>query len=181
MTGTILHDHKPIFRVVRREWADPLDATYSQTVDNRWNTARFPALYCCCSQTVARAIVRNVFRLTGADLADLQETRQPQLIEIDWSGEPIDMISESAILTAGFAADYPRHSSHAETQVSADQWHTAGAPGVLCRSHSRSRFGFSDWSGHHAAWSELAIFTDTSPVRPSLLRRHADMEWLQPV
>ena len=34
---------------------------------------------------------------------DLQEAAQPQLAEIHWSGEVIDMITETAILNAGFA------------------------------------------------------------------------------
>src|SRR5271163_163838 len=107
MTPTIVHDHIPIFRVIRRDWADPLDPTFSQRshVNNRWNTARFPALYCCCSDAVARAIVRHIFRLTGVDIADLQEAVQPQLVEILWTGEPVDMITETAIVAAGFPAN----------------------------------------------------------------------------
>ena len=70
----------------------PPNARFSQLshVNNRWNTPSFPALYCCCSETVARAIVRDIFRFAGVDLADLQETAQPQLVEIHWASEPID-------------------------------------------------------------------------------------------
>ena len=62
MTATVVHNHVPIFRVVRRGWPDPADAKFSQLsrVDNRWNTPGFPALYCCCSETVARAIMREI-------------------------------------------------------------------------------------------------------------------------
>jgi len=100
MIGTVVHDHLPIFRVAPRGWADPLDTTFSQRphVSNRWNTPAFPALYCRCSEFVARAIVRDIFRLTGVDLADLQEAAQPQLVELHWTGKPIDMISENAIV-----------------------------------------------------------------------------------
>jgi len=37
MTGTIVHARVPIFRVVRRDWIDPIDATFSQHphVNNR--------------------------------------------------------------------------------------------------------------------------------------------------
>jgi hypothetical protein len=140
--------------------------------------ARFPALYCCCSEAVVRAIVRDIFRVAGVDVADLQEGAQPQLVEIDWTGEPIDMITGAAILDAGFTADYPIHSDHLQTQHAATKWHEAGAPGVLCRSASLARFGFSDWTGHHARWSELTVYTDNSSPRPSLLRRRDDLDWL---
>ena len=73
MSATAVHDHVPVFRVARRDWPDPVDAKFSQLsyVNNRWNTPVFPALYCCCPEVVARAIVRDIFRLTGAGLADL--------------------------------------------------------------------------------------------------------------
>jgi hypothetical protein len=181
MTRTIVHDHVPIFRVIRRDWVDPVDARFSQLphVNNRWNTPRFPALYCCCSEAVARAVVRDIFRLTGIDLADLQEAAQPQLAEIEWSGELVDMINDPAILTAGFDLDYPIHSKRSKTQEAAAQWFSDGAAGILCRSASLARFGFADWTGDHARWSELAIYTDNSLRRPSLLKRRDDLAWLE--
>lgn len=140
MTATVNHNHLPIYRVVRRGWPDPIDATFSQSpkVDNRWNTVDFPALYCCCSEAVASAIVKDVFRLTGASLTDLLEAAYPQLVEIDWGGEPIDMTAEAIIVSVGFAADYPVGTDHIQTRTLAAQWHAAGASGVLCRSASLS-------------------------------------------
>jgi RES domain-containing protein len=77
MTATpraLVHNHVPLFRVIRRGWADPLDTSYSQraSADNRWNTPDFPALYSSCSERVARAVARDVFRLAAIELADLQ-------------------------------------------------------------------------------------------------------------
>jgi len=183
MTATVVHEHAPIFRVIRRGWPDPDDARFSQfsRVNNRWNTPSFPALYCCCSETVARAIVRDIFRFAGVDLAGLQETAQPQLVEIHWSGEPIDMVSEAAIAAAGFSREYPIGSHHSETQRIATKWHREGAAGVLCRSASLARFGYSDWTGDHPRWGELAIYTDNSTITPSVLKRRDDPTWLIPV
>jgi hypothetical protein len=149
-------------------------------VNNRWNTPSFPALYCCCSEIVARAIVRDIFRYAAVDLADLQETAQPQLVEIQWSGEPIVMVSEAAIAAAGFSLDYPIGSHHTETQGMATKWHRDGAAGVLCRSASLARLGYIDWTGDHARWSELAIYTDNSTMRPSVMKRRDDLTWLIP-
>src|ERR1700728_4297012 len=100
MTATINNNHLPIYRVVRRSWPDPIDTTFSQgpTANNRWNTVDFPALYCCCSEAVASAIVKDVFRITGDTLPDVIEAAYPQLVEIQWQGEPVDMTAESAIV-----------------------------------------------------------------------------------
>src|SRR5260370_32918057 len=104
MTVTIEHSHLPVYRVVRKSWADPIDTSFSQrhNVDNRWNTPDFPALYCCCSKSVARAIVRDRFGITGVEMADLQETAYPPLIECHWVGQPGYMITTETITSAGF-------------------------------------------------------------------------------
>ena len=178
MTQEIRHEHVPIFRVVRKGWADPIDTTFSQhpKVSNRWNTAEFPALYCCCSETVARAIVRDVFALAGVDLEDLQDDSRPQLVEVHWTGGAVDMISPSGVTTAGFPGDYPKGVGHAVTQPAATGWHSQGFEAVVCRSASRSRLGFNNWVGDHQQWSEFAIFTDIAVVRPSVLRRR--LTWI---
>src|SRR5437667_10107148 len=109
MSTTVAHVHVPIFRVVRRGWADALATSFSQRpgVDNRWNTRDFPALYCCCSEAVVRAIVSGIFRLTAADIDDLNDEYKPQLVEIDWTGVVVDVITAAGIAAAGSAADYP--------------------------------------------------------------------------
>lgn len=167
--------------MIRRAWPDSLDISYSQrsNVRNRWNTPEFPALYCCCSETVARAVVKDIFRLTRVVLEDLQDTAQPQLAEILWEGEVIDMITAAGLASAGFPSDYPTGSNHSQTQRAATEWHKAGAAGVLCRSASMRRLGFSVWSGNHQLWSELAIYTQNTSTRPSLLNRRDDLAWLQ--
>jgi RES domain-containing protein len=180
MNGTLRHDHVPIYRVVRRSWVNPIDTSFSQRpgTNNRWNTTDFPALYCCCSEAVARSIVRDIFRITGSSLADLLETAYPQLVEIQWEGEPVDMTGESAILLAGFSPKYPNGVDHSQTQSVAISWHSARASGVLCRSASMAHLGFTGWSGDHAAWSELAIYTENCPTGPIVLNRRDDLDWL---
>ena len=93
------HSHQPVYRVVRRSWRNPLDATFSQrpTADNRWNTNRFPALYCCCSVTVARAVALDVLRYAGIELTDLRPDVQPRLVEISWSGEVVDVATAAGV------------------------------------------------------------------------------------
>lgn len=180
MTATVYHNHLPIYRVVRRSWHDPTEVAFSQgsKADNRWNTVAFPALYCCCSEAVASAVVRDIFRITGAGLADLLEAAYPQLVELDWEGEAVDMTTEAAIVSLGFATDYPVGIDHVQTRILAVSWHAGGASAVLCRSASLSRIGFSGWIGDHAAWSELAIYTVNSPKKPVVLRRRNDLGWL---
>jgi RES domain-containing protein len=180
MSLAIRHDHVPIYRVVRRGWPEPLDTTFSQqaNVDNRWNTADFPALYCCCSPSVARAIVKDVFHLAGVDLEDLQEDARPQLVEIHWTGEVVDMVSDSAIISAGFESEYPGGSERSQTRQAAVEWHQQGAEGILCRSASVGRLGFARWEGDHQPWSELAIFAQNAVVPPAVLKRRSDLAWL---
>jgi len=73
------HDHTPVQRVVRRGWSDPLDASFSQRrPDRRWNTQDFPALYCCCSVRVARAVALDIFRVAGLELEDLHPPPSPR-------------------------------------------------------------------------------------------------------
>lgn len=92
---TVAHKHMPLYRVIRRGWADPLDTSYSQraSADNRWNTPDFPALYSSCSERVARAVARDVFRSAAIELADLQGAMLPELVEIAWAGEVVDVAS----------------------------------------------------------------------------------------
>jgi RES domain-containing protein len=180
MNGTLRHDHVPIYRVVRRSWADPIDASFSRRpgTNNRWNTREFPALYCCCSGEVAKAVANDVFRVTGSTLADLQEGAYPQLVEIQWQSDPVDMTVEVAIVAAGFPRDYPIGVEYAQTQGAAVKWHAAGATGVVCRSASMSRLGFTDWRGDHAKWGEIAIYPDNCGSKPALLQRRSDLDWL---
>ncbi len=174
------HTHLPLYRVVRRSWSDPLNVSHSQTrVDNRWNTADFPALYCCCSTRVARAVVLDVFRFTGVEMSELQLAARPQLIEISWRGDVIDMVSEMGIAGAGFPADYPLGVSKERTRLAAIDWHAAGENGVVARSASLGRLGFSGWNLPHDGWGELAIFPQNSESRPRLLRRRDDLDWLE--
>ena len=106
---TVAHKHVPLCRVIRRGWADPLDTSYSQraSADNRWNTPDFPALYCGCSERVSRAVARDIFRLAGIGFEDLQDAMLPQLVEIAWAGEVVDVASPEGVAAAGFPLDYP--------------------------------------------------------------------------
>jgi hypothetical protein len=179
---TIAHEHVPLFRVLRRGWPDPLDTSYSQrpAANNRWNTPDFPALYCCCSERVARAVTRDIFRLAAIEMADLQDAMLPHLVEIGWTGEVIDIASAEGVVAAGFAPDYPLGVDKALTRSAATTWHRDGAAGVLARSASLLRLGLRTWVGSHEHWSETAVFVNNAPRRPTLLQRRSDLDWLMP-
>ena len=174
------HGHLPVYRVVRVGWSDPLDATFSQRRgDRRWNSEDFPALYCCCSPGVARAVALDIFRMAGVDLEDLQPDVQPQLTEIEWRGEVVDMVTEDGLTAAGFSSDYPEGSDRGTTRASAVSWHEADAEGVCARSASLSRRGSSAWSGDHRSYGELAIYVNNATKQPVLRRRRRDVRWLR--
>lgn len=174
------HRHVPVFRVVRARWDDPLDASYSRAApDRRWNTAAFPALYCCCSVGVARAVALDVFRAAGVEIDDLQPDVRPQLVEIEWGGSVVDVASAEGVEAAGFAVEYPRGSDTAATRAAAERWHAGGAEGVCARSASLQRLGIADWSGDHRRFAELALFVGDGATPPVLLRRRDDTGWLR--
>jgi len=178
----VAHKHVPLYRVIRTGWADPLDSSYSQraSADNRWNTPDFPALYSSCSESVARAVTRDVFRLAGIELADLQDVMLPQLVEIAWAGEVVDVASSEGVAAAGFPLDYPIGIDKTQTRAVAKTWHGVGAAGVVGRSASLMRLGFRSWDGDHEAWSETAVFVNNSSLRPTVQRRRTDLDWLAP-
>jgi RES domain-containing protein len=180
MTSPLLveHTHQPVYRVVRRSWVDLLDASYSQSRrDNRWNTSEFPALYCCCSEWVARAVALDVFRLAGIVLEDLQPAYRPQLVEVSWTGRVADVASAGGVAAAGLPPDYPADVNKEHTRGFAVTCHQAGAEGIMCRSASLAKMGFSAWEGPHERWGELAIFTRNCKRPPRLARRREDLEW----
>jgi RES domain-containing protein len=174
------HRHEPVYRVVRSGWADPLDASHSRrTPDRRWNDAAFPALYCCCSEAVARAVALDVLDYAGLRLEELQPAARPELAEIAWHGSVADAATAEGVEAAGLPPEYPRHVSRHETRRLAARWHGAGGvEGVVCRSASLARLGLERWAGGHEAWSELAIFADRAARRPRLLARRTDLDWL---
>lgn len=166
---------------MQQGWGDPTDSSYSQTVDdNRWNTRAFPALYCCCSRRVARGVVQERF---GNDivLEDLNPEVMPDLAQITWTGEVVDVASPKGSRANGFSRRYPEGATIADCQRAAASWHGDGLEGVLCRSASLHRLGAeSKWASDHQAWGEVAIFTDISRTKPMEVGRHAGPEWLAP-
>ncbi len=176
MTGvTVAHSHAPILRVVAAGWADPLDSAFSRS-GGRWNAPdTFEVLHTCCGERVARAVVEERLSTHGLQVDDLLPEQRPELAEIDWRGEVVDMITEHGVASAGFPDDYPAthldERGYAETQAAGGRWQSAGAAGVVCRSASLSRSGFSDWSGEHETWGELALFVGNLVEGPRLLRR----------
>jgi RES domain-containing protein len=179
MSTFIDHAHEPVYRVVRANRADPLDAGLSRRGEGgRWNTLEFPALYCCCSPAVARAVALDILRLAGVELSDLARDARPQLVEIGWSGGVADMASAEGIDSAGFPASYPEDAAGSQTRRAAAEWRAMGAEGVVARSASLARMGLREWAGGHQRWSELAIFADSCRRRPALGRRHPDLDWL---
>ena len=173
------HRHQPVYRVVRAGWEDPLDASFSRRrPDRRWNTADFAALYCCCSEAVARAVAQDVFRRAGVLPEDLQAHARPQLVEVGWSGKVVDVVTERGVAAAGFPAGYPTGVDREATRAAAARWHAAGAEGVCARSASLARRGFAAWRGDHPRFGELAIFVANAAVGPVLIDRRADDRWL---
>lgn len=180
MTATVLHFHVPLFRVGPRSWTDPIDASFSQRrADNRWNTPAFPALYCCCSERVARAVVEDRWRRLAIELTDLTSDAQPQLAEIDWAGTVVDMVSAEGILANGFPRTYPAGVEVADCQRAATVWHEAGHDGVVCRSAALHRLSReARWEGDHPAWGEVAVFLQEANEKPTLRRLREDLDWL---
>jgi hypothetical protein len=113
-------------------------------------------------------------------MADLQDAMLPQLIEVTWTGELVDVASSEGVLAAGFPADYPIGVDKERTRAAAKTWHGNGASGVLVRSASLMRLGLRTWDGGHESWSETAVYVNNAPRRPTLLRRRTDLEWLMP-
>jgi RES domain-containing protein len=171
-TISIQHTHEPVLRVIRAGWANPLDASFSQTnATNRWNTNRFPALYCCCSESVAIAVAEDVLGYAGLNVSDLQPDYRPQKVEISWSGNVVDVISEEGIKAIGFPSNYPNGVNKLQTRALAEEWFESENEGVVCRSASLSAKGLTKWSGKHEQWSELAIYTSKAKVAPKFLSR----------
>jgi RES domain-containing protein len=174
----IAHGHVPIFRVVRAGWADPLDTGGARKHGGRWNPPKsFPVLYACCSVAVARAVARERLDHAGVVLDDLGPQALPQLVELAWKGTVVDLASADGLASAGLPLDYPRGVGHDRTQPLGQAWHGARRAGVLCRSATLGRAGFSAWQGPHEPFSEAAIFTGNAP-KPRLLRRRAGLDWL---
>jgi RES domain-containing protein len=175
----VAHDHV-VFRVVRQRWGDPLDASYSRARHgNRWNTPAFPALYACCSEQVARAVALDVFRLSAIELEDLHPDVQPALVEIAWSGTLVDVASAPGVAAAGFPATYPSGASIADTQKAAAAWYAEGLEGVVCRSASLARLGFSGWHDPHQPWGEVAIFPQNARRAARRRKARSDIDWLR--
>lgn len=175
------HTHQPLYRVVRAGWADPLDASFSQrAVDNRWNTAGFPALYCCCGLPVARAVTRDLLKLAAVEIEDLTPAFRPRLVEVEWSGELIDVVSAEGIAAAGFPATYPGGTSKIRTRELATGWHSEGAEGVVCRSASLWRLGFTAWTDDCSQTGESVLFVENCRTPPVKLRHRDDVSWLKP-
>ncbi len=136
---TVRHGHR-LYRLVRAQYQDALDTSHSQRSGGRWNPAdSFPVLYTACSRGVARAIARDLFAAGLIDPEDLMPGQQPELAEVEWAGNVVDVASSSGVAAAGFAADYPHGIGHAGTQPKGSLWHDSGHDGVLCRSASLER------------------------------------------
>jgi len=179
---TVPHAHR-MFRVVRAGWRDATDASHSQKrPDNRWNTADFPALYCCCSVRVARAVVLDVFRLAAVVVEDLQPEARPALAELSWVGRVVDVASPGGVAAAGFPLGYPAGVNKEQTRRAATQWHELGHEGLVCRSASlwRREQERASWEGEHEHWSEVAIFPLKATNRAREDGRQVDLAWLHP-
>ena len=168
----------PLYRVVRRSYLDPLDASFSQkTPDRRWNTDRFAALYCCASVHVARAVVRDIFGMSGLVTDDLQPARRPDLAHLEWTGRVVDVATPSGVKAAGFAGTYPARAVRELTQPRAERWHKATAEGIAARSASIARLG-GGWTGPIDRWTELALFPANWNRAPVMISRRLAETWM---
>ncbi|MGI8550516.1 MAG: RES family NAD+ phosphorylase [Dehalococcoidia bacterium] len=184
MTGPLQvhHSHLPLYRVVRRAWLDPLDSSYSRRQpDNRWNPPNaFPVFYTACSERVARAVTQERYQALGLEFDEIQSDWQPQLVEISWTGDVVDLASSEGITVAGFPPESPEEVEFHKTQPKALQWYASGEQGIVCRSASLARVRPNkDWSGSCASWGEVAIFTDNAGQAARVIRRRDDTEWLR--
>lgn len=167
--------------MVRAGHRNPLDASFSQQAkDNRWNGSAFPALYCCCSIRVARAVTRDLFKFAGVELAELRPPWRPKVAAVSWKGEVADVASAEGLKVARLPADYPLGVEKAKTRALAARWHKAGCEGVVARSASLSRLGLRTFEGGHAAWGELAIFVNNARRRPRMSAVRVPSNWLRP-
>jgi len=175
----IEHNHQPIYRVVRRG-AGPLETAgrRQRVLDHPFSHPEDPTLYCCCSEWVARAVTLERFRVAGLDVSDLQPGARPQLVELSWSGQVVDLASEDGVAAAGFPPDFPEGVRPEQTRRAAGEWRSAGAAGVVYRSGALRKRGFKSWEGSHKRWSELAVFLDRCGEPPKLLRLREDQDWL---
>jgi RES domain-containing protein len=179
MTTLVEHTHVPLFRVGRRSWVDPLDASYSMRVPgNRWNTQAFPALYCCCSEKVAGQLVQDRLRHGNLLLDDLQDECRPRLFEISWEGRVVDLASPEGLQANGFPPTYPDGVEVAICRDAAEKWHAEGHEGVLCRSAAAFRMGERKWEGDHRGWGEVAVWVRNARRQPKLVRPRDDEDWL---
>jgi len=137
-------------------------------------------LYTCCSEDVARTIVQERLKNAGATIVDLNDAAKPQLCEIGWSGQPVDVASSDGIAAVGLPSEYPEAVDKSTTQQMGREWHADGKEGVVCRSASMWRMGQSSWPQPHNSWAEVAIFVERCKTEPELLRRRRDLEWLLP-
>ncbi len=175
----VTHDHVPVYRVVRQGHKNALDASFSRKKgNNRWNTEEFSALYCACSMRVARAVVRDLFRVAGVEASELKPAWRPKLVALTWSGSVVDATGRRSLAAAGLPADYPLNVTKDRTRVLAVGWHSANCEGVVARSASLSRLGLRRFAGDHSEWSELAIFVDRAENQPRLAATQPKANWL---
>jgi len=170
MNKLINHNHIPIYRVVPASTNDVLNTDYSLKKNNRWNTEKFPALYACCSEKVAKAVIQDIYLKGGFNVDDLIPDRKPRIIKFDWKGKVVDMITETGLSKAKFNKNYPKGVDYTQTQQSAAKWHRAKIEGVVCRSMSLYRLGLKKWAGEHKFWGEIVIFVRNVKNKPCLCK-----------
>lgn len=177
----VTHDHNPLYRVLPQDAIDFLDDSYSRHKDNRWNTADFPALYCCCSKQSARAVALEKLSSVGLLLEDVQPPDSPMLVEVEWVGQVVDVASADGVLAAGFTADYPDGTTRDRARLLAAQWFENGHEGIVCRSASLFRLGNRNWHPPHQPWGEAVVYKQNATQQPKSLRKHDDSAWLSSV
>ena len=89
------------------------------------------------------------------------------------------VVTRDGIRAARFPASYPNRVKKPRTQRAAADWYAAGAEGVVYRSASLFRLGFTRWQGPFRDCSELAIFVRNVRTAPALVSRRDDLAWLE--
>lgn len=156
-------------RVVDPDWADPLDASFSQSGGGRWNPpGAFAALYLCRDVPTARANARRLLDGQPFTFDDVLPERLPALVETDVpQALYVDAVSSGGLASVGLPPTYPRDGrgrviGHKRCQAIGAEACAAGETGIACRSAAPDA---------PRAGEELALFDRGLRLRRSRRRR----------
>lgn len=140
-------------RVVKPDWIDGADTSYSKRFGGRWNPkGLFGALYLNRDLEVASANARAQHRGRAIGLFDLRAGSRPLLQWFDVAAARyVDAVTAQGVAALGFPATFPHATTWHRCQSIARVAYIRRAPGIACRSSAEATAEF--WAGE-----ELAIF-----------------------